>query len=279
MNEINPALVIEDETVDKNLRYIGNNPNNYIWFNCDNYELVTNNTIAEEQNCEKWRIIGLMNNITIIDEATQEEIPNQNLVKIIKAESIGNIAWDSANKNNWAKSSLQISLNTIYYSGKDLNNRKGINDLTRKMIEQVKWNIGGHSTYDTAAQYYVAERGKIVPSGALPTWDGYIGLMYASDYGYATDKSCWATNLNYYLNNGCHQKDWLYTGNYQWTITPYSQSSDFVFSVADSGPIIGYNGNPSLEYGVYPSLYLKYDVKIKSGIGDGSEGNPYIIVP
>ena len=86
-----------DDTADKNLRYIGSNPNNYVEF-----------------NGELWRIIGVMNNIEDADGN------NASRVKIIRDESIGNLAWNSSGSNSWSNSSLQKLLN----SG-DYYNRKG----------------------------------------------------------------------------------------------------------------------------------------------------------
>ena len=42
----------------KNVRYIGANPNNYVYFNCSDYSNPTADT------CELWRIIGVFNNVT-----------------------------------------------------------------------------------------------------------------------------------------------------------------------------------------------------------------------
>ena len=52
---------------DKNIRYIGKNPDNYVYFNCSDY----NNQTAD--TCEKWSVIGLFNNITKGD-GTQENL-------------------------------------------------------------------------------------------------------------------------------------------------------------------------------------------------------------
>ena len=68
-------LVADD--LGNNIRYIGADPNNYIWFNCTNYESPSADT------CEKWRIIGVMNNVMLQGGKTTE-----NLVKIIKAEKL-----------------------------------------------------------------------------------------------------------------------------------------------------------------------------------------------
>ena len=46
-------------TEDNNLRYIGNKPNNYIYFNCS----TTDENEMNDTTCEKWRIVGVFNNI------------------------------------------------------------------------------------------------------------------------------------------------------------------------------------------------------------------------
>ncbi|NLL02412.1 MAG: hypothetical protein GX265_05275, partial [Mollicutes bacterium] len=76
-------------------RYEGDNPNNYIYF-----------------NNELWRIIGVFSDNT-------HGKTGQKLVKIIRNDSIGGIAWDKNNANNWPSSSLYTLLNTNYYNGED----------------------------------------------------------------------------------------------------------------------------------------------------------------
>ena len=61
----------EDKTTDKNLRYVGASPRNYLKF-----------------NGETWRIIGVFNNITTIDKEGNEK--KESLVKIVRNESLGN---------------------------------------------------------------------------------------------------------------------------------------------------------------------------------------------
>ncbi len=57
-----------------NIRYYGANPNNYIYFNCDDYSNQTADT------CEVWRIIGVFDG----------------KVKIIRNTSIGTYSWDTS---------------------------------------------------------------------------------------------------------------------------------------------------------------------------------------
>ncbi|MDY5874428.1 MAG: hypothetical protein SPK36_06555, partial [Bacilli bacterium] len=115
----NSSMFASDDA-DKNVRYIGADPSNYVYFNCSDY----NNPTAD--TCELWRIIGVFNNVTKGD-GTKE-----NLVKIIRDESIGNIAWDDNNVNDWSTATLQQNLNSGTYYTTTLKN-----DTTRNAIEEV----------------------------------------------------------------------------------------------------------------------------------------------
>ena len=72
--------VIEDESQiatddpDNNIRYIGKDPSNYVYFNCSDY------SNQSDSSCEKWRIIGVFKNITKADGAKED------LVKIVRAD-------------------------------------------------------------------------------------------------------------------------------------------------------------------------------------------------
>ena len=170
----NQTMLIYDDY--NNLRYAGSNPNNYVYFNCDDYSNPNNTT------CELWRIIGIFNEDT-------HGISGQKLLKLIRDESLGNIAWNSNNVNDWTTSSLQVTLNGDYLNGINSYASTGIkNDTTRNMITTVTWKLGGSTSYTdvTARMYYERERGTSVYSGHTTTLSGKIGLMYASDFGYAT---------------------------------------------------------------------------------------------
>ena len=250
-------------------RYEGKDPNNYIWF-----------------NNELWRIIG------VFDEATHG-VSGQNLVKIIRAESIGGLDWHKSNTNDWTASSLMNLLNGAYYNSENGTGgeycygyratvpgncdytESGINDTYRPMIENVTWHLGGHSTYDaTAEAFYGYERGTTVYSGR-PTTTGYIGLMYPSDYGYSVlASSCARTrNLSSYDNATCAGQSWLYGQGIEWTITPRSSSSSNVFRLNYSGNVDYTNAN--YGYAARPVLYLDSSVYVMDG--NGSQSDPYII--
>ena len=252
----NTSMFATDDA-DHNVRYIGANPSNYVYFNCSDYNNQSDST------CEKWRIIGVFNNVTKSD-GTKE-----NLVKIIRDESIGNYSWDSSDSsvnsgygvNDWTDADAMKLLNpgydsvsvggSLYYNAKsgtcynssnnattscDFTSTGLKNDTTRNAIETVVWNLGGTASYTSASNglashFYGYERGTTVYSGRPTTWTGKVGLMYPSDYGYATGGSsstsratCLAKELyNWDSVSDCYNNDYLFKSSYvQWTLAPRS---------------------------------------------------------
>ncbi len=251
-------------------RYEGKNPNNYIWF-----------------NNELWRIIG------VFDEASHGQ-SGKNLVKIIRADSLGGLAWHKSNTNDWTAASLMNLLNGAYLNAGDGTDsgycygfstsvpsncdytNTGINATYRNMIVNVKWYLGGYSTYNaTAEAFYGYERGTTVYSGRPTEWEGKIGLMYPSDYGYSVLSSSCArtTNLGAYNRLTCAGKSWLYGEGYEWTLTPSSSASSSVFYLNYHGALSYYNA--SNGYSARPVLYLDSSVYVIDG--NGTMGDSYII--
>lgn len=272
--------------VDGNIRYYGASPNNYVYFNCSTYPTT---------NCELWRIIG-----TFGDK-----------IKIVRNESIGKYSWDNKDKttgaetnygkNDWTDARLMKLLNpgyesetggSLYYNAQsgtcyvNQNNATtacnftstGIkNDTTRNIIAKVTYNTAG---YNDAALYpnqiYTYERGSTVYSGRKTTWTGKIGLMYPSDYGYASDLTKCQEKINNYNASTCSQNNWIYNMGSLWLLTHDSARADRNWSINSSGNVsVNGNGNGGTSNGllVFPSLFLSSNVKIISG--NGSISNPY----
>lgn len=246
-------------------RYEGKNPNNYVLF-----------------NDELWRVIGVFNMET---EAGNTE----NLVKLIRNETLDGLAWHGANTNDWSAATLQQQLNNGYLNATDSTcnvyytsvtktcyfSETGLNSTSRGMIESVVWNLGGTSSTSATADFYTAERGTTVYSGRPTTWTGKVGLMYPSDYGYAVLASSCARTINFgdYDSTACAGNNWLKSDSYQWTLTPSSSSSANVFYVTTGGSLL--NGNASSGFGARPSIYLKSNIAIMGGSGTYSD--PYLI--
>jgi len=253
-------------------RYEGKNPNNYIWF-----------------NNEYWRIIG------VFDSASHGQ-SGKNLVKIIRADVLDGLAWYKSNTNDWTTSILKSLLNGAYYNAQDGTNsgycirntdsatiisncnytKKGIQDGYRGMIANVTWYLGGYSSFKTTTDaFYGYERGTIVYSGRPTSTTGYIGLMYPSDYGYSVLSSSCArtTKLGSYNTATCAGQSWLYGKGYEWTLTPDSSDSYYVFYLSYDGNLNDSRADNS--YGSRPVLYL--DASVYKIDGDGSLENPYIV--
>ena len=253
----NPDTMNNDDP-DGNVRYMGADPNNYVLF-----------------NNELWRIIG------VFDVASTYNGPTEKRLKIIRGESIGSMAWDSGNTSDWSKATLQTYLNGDYYNSLD--------SISKSLIGDAVWNLGGTASYDSASNglpshFYGYERGTTVYSGRPTYWVGKIGLMYPSDYGYATSggtttnrASCLAkemVNWDSSSYSDCKNNDYLYNSSVnKWTITPYSSGSNRVFYVYATGYVYDYGA--SYTYSASPVLYLKSTVEITGG--DGSSGNPYTL--
>ena len=248
---------------DYGYRYEGKNPNNYIYF-----------------NDELWRIIG------VFDESSHGKT-GQYLTKIIRNDSIGGYAWDKSQKNNWATSSLYNLLNTNYYNATDGTSggncyqysttitgscdytETGLQSEYRNMVENVTWYLGGKDSNSyTAEVFYTGERDSTsVYSGNTASTTGYIGLMYASDYGYSVLSSSCArtTDLESYNTSACGGSSWLKKEIYEWTVTHRSASSSRSFALSTFANLNNYSANNG--YATRPVLYLKSNVQKISGLG------------
>ena len=251
------------------IRYEGKNPNNYVWF-----------------NNEYWRIIGVFDN-------SSHDQSGKNLVKIIRDDALGGLAWDKSRTNDWTTASLNKLLNGAYYNAQDgtssgycygsssaLTNcnytKKGIQLGYRGMIAKVTWYLGGYSSASaTAETFYGYERETTVYSGRTTSTTGYIGLMYPSDYGYSVLSSSCArtTNLSSYNSSKCAGASWLYGKGAEWTITPHSSSNDNLEVLSDNGYF--YLNFAIFGRAVRPVLYLDSSVYVIDG--DGTLDKPYII--
>ena len=254
----NPTTMNNDDP-DNNVRYMGADPNNYVLF-----------------NNELWRIIG------IFDVASTYGGPTEKRLKIIRDDSIGKMAWDSNNTNDWSKASLQTHLNGTYFNN--------LTSEAKGLIGDAVWNLGGTASYTSASNglpshFYGYERGTTVYSGRPTYWVGKIGLMYPSDYGYATSggsttnrASCLAKEMYNWDSSSysdCKNNDYLYNSSYRWTITPYSSNSNIVFHVYATGYVSFHCYASNSINSVSPVLYLKSTVQITGG--EGTSENPFTL--
>ena len=176
-------------------------------------------------------------------------------------------------RNEWSTSLLnKTNLNTNY-----LNN---IGSTWSNLIEDATWKASGHRTNSvTPSEMYTGEITNATKTYGPSDGTSKIGLMYASDYGFAASPSAWTTTLNkYYGNdtNGTSIKtiNWMYMGYNEWTITPSSSDSSGVFTLSTDGSPNNYFAHDG--YGSRPVLYLKSSVLYAGG--SGTKDSPITLV-
>lgn len=247
------------EDVAGNVRYYGENPNNYIYFNCNTYP----NT-----DCEKWRIVGVFNGkIKIIRDGIIGEYSYDNKDTATGASSVSGLNdWNTArimkllnpssyytldnNDNGNGQSLYWNSENGKCFAGQnnglvDCNfTNIGIkNEETRNMISETTYSLKSYQKkYSnveapfTDIMYGIeTSKGIMYNENMKSTWTGKVGLPYASDYGYASDfRLCNKKLSEYAENSDCYYKNWIYgifTADQNWLINPNATNDHAVLSV------------------------------------------------
>ena len=277
-------------------RYYGASPNNYICLDMEGGSTCPDKHL--------YRIIG----------SIYEEKENTNRIKVIKATPLTDgttkgFSWDSKSDgtkdNIWATitsgnysnsltsgSQLMKLLNSGAWcngtSGSYYNNSTTattVNFTNYKLSDKAKsyittsiYYLGGYNNNPPLTnEMYGYERGTLRYNTDRPLyWEGMVGLMYPSDYGYAAGNTCVTGTKLYDYEGICMNKDWLYISNtYQWLMSPGSGYSDRVFYVHSSGyvDISNYSGNVR---SARPVFYLDSSASISDG--DGTLDAPYILL-
>ena len=240
-----------------NIRYYGASPNNYIYFNCSDYNNQTSST------CETWRIIGVFDG----------------KVKIMRGSVIGAYSWDSSASgtnsgmgvNEWSQADLMKLLNSGYdsesvrgslywnaengtcYNGQnnattscDFTSTGLKNDTTRNLIAETTYYTRGHNDSGIFVNaMYDKERVSGTVVSATPTrtltWTGKVAVAYPSDYGYAADLSLCQKQLGSYNDATCTANNWMKSiitnngSNSGWLLTPNSGTAYVAWRVNSPG--------------------------------------------
>ena len=301
-----------DGTSDNNLRYVGKNPCNYVKIDNEIWRIIGVMNNIDDGTGKKETRIKLIRNESIgaYSWDTSESSVNggyginewsqADLMKLLnpgyESESVGGSLYYNNSSGNCYSSHDNGTTACDFTT-------TGLKTNLKNLVGNTLWNTGTNGTNDwtsasngLASHFYSYERssnnGKICKSSTYcndmvkrtTTWNGKIGLMYPSDYGYATSggtsmnrTSCLAKEL-YHWNNAsdCTYNDWLLkTGDVQWTVSPnaYSSLASDVFNVDDDGFFFNYRAYS--EGVVRPSVYLISTTAILGG--EGTLENPYEI--
>ncbi len=160
-----------------------------------------------------------------------------------------------------------------------------LSDKAKSYITTSRYYLGGYNTSQGVMtnQFYAYERGTTRYDTNRPLyWDGYVGLMYPSDFGYAAGNTCVTGTDPYNYDGGCKNKDWLwmttssnYTNGYEWLMSPNSGISDYAFHASSSGYVNGINIYVYRADSVRPVFYLTSSASISDG--EGTSASPYIL--
>ena len=281
-SEANNTLYYHDFTLsngaeDNSYRFAGasDSVNNFVCFGSDEATCPTDNL---------YRIIGVIDGkVKLIkyDYATSallgtdgdydgSDTPNSTYYKGCLT-SINTYRWNynAANgiSNVWSTSLLnKTNLNTNL-----INN---IGSTWASKIATTTWQVGGgtfsnliRSVPSLAYQYEIGSNAEST------TYKAKIGLMYVSDYYYAASPNSW-TLAGY---NSDSTKDyrvatsnnWMYMGEYEWTLSRISDTSEYVIALVISGETSSYIASGGRA--VRPVFSLESTVTYVSGSGTQSD--------
>ena len=263
-----------------NMEYVGvgtwNSVNNFVCFG-------TNTTPCPTDNL--YRIIGVFgdqvklikydyanSNLLGTDGDYQDSTtPNASYYKgnLITIDIYNwNYTANNAASNTWSTSLFnKTNLNTNYLNK--------IGTTWSNLIEDTTWKVSGHTTNAVIPKaMYTAEISNATKTYGPENGTSKIGLMYASDYGFAAAPSAWTSNMSSYNSSSTKSVNWMYMGLNEWTITPISSDSGNVFTLGGDGYLnFNYAG---YGYGGRPVLYLKASVAYAGG--SGTKDSPITLV-
>ena len=285
------SFEIDDEN---GIRYEGTNPDNFICLDNQKEGTCSNTSLL-------FRIIGLFDEEYSTDGTNSSG--TKKLLKVIDTNNYGGTSgkyWNSTGLNNWNTASLKTELNGTYLT--TLLGTSNVNSKLSSGVANAKWYLGGASTSNrselTAEGIYTEERNpSAIYSGNPSSIYAKVGLMYPSDYGYATvggsttnKTGCRSEPLydwNRYqdsTNSDCKDNDWLFisqisfVNNGEFLISPFSSMGSVVAVLMSPGfvHLMMADSASYRQFAVRPTFYLDSDA-IKIVGGDGTQTSPYHI--
>ena len=143
-------------------------------------------------------------------------------------------------------------------------------------IADTTWKVGGNTGANiysqpakTAYQNEIVSPVTTNTTDNATTFSAKVGLMYASDYGFAAAPSAWTANLSSYNGEAIKNVNWMYMGLVEWTISRIAYDAYNVFYVTNTGYV--YYLNARSAYGVRPVFYLSSSVNYASRSGTAAD--------
>ncbi len=253
-------------------RYVGSNPDNYVYFGCS-------------ENCTDdnlYRVIGVIPTQSTMDgeyenrvKLVKDKYYTENETGYLENENRYEYNRDTGS-NSWSESPINKKvLNDIFWNS--LGEYQGY-------IEQAKWYLGAPLGDDasiyTSDNLYNLERSTIRgKSGGAISYINNIGLIHPSDFGFTVESKYRDKSIN--ANLEIFTKSWMTRG--KMTISPESHLAatgqygtiHWIISGSKSEFLNCHHTKGGSGSYIYPTFYLSADVQYKNG--DGTRENPYCI--
>jgi len=301
----------KDTTEEGKYIYRGTNPNNYITFNGETWRIISlekdgtlkiirsesignmifdpgyTSSISEVTNSNSvtgtrytntktdycYQYSGTESNYYGCNvwgsKSTMLNSSGANITKMLK-ESGSSTTYDLPTDESY----LNIYLNGGTYKGKMINGwYNSLNQEAKSVVDNHLWNVGP-ITYQSGQTLAMD-----LQQESAYKWKGKVGLANTTDFikTNSNKESCGTlhtivgSSSNYAT---CKTTNWLISGNYKWTMSPYFTSHPIsVWRTNASGYLVGEYATATV--GVQPVIYLKSDITLK---GEGTELTPYTIV-
>ena len=143
-------------------------------------------------------------------------------------------------------------------------------------IDMTTWKVGGNTWANIGTQpAKTAYQNEIVSpvttnsTDSATEYSAKIGLMYASDYGFAAAPSAWTANLNTYNGEAIKNVNWMYMGLAEWTISRFADFASNAFIVYYTGSVTNGRANDALA--LRPVYYLASSMNYVSGSGTAAD--------
>lgn len=291
--------------------FSGNNPNNYVWFNCqDGYE-------SGASYCEKWRIVSVDEKgfVKIVkhDVVDKEQITDfetktdfwKNIagtwVRDSKILASGKIIYDYKGKRpldtsladsycistNNGCNAYSSDVNIITGSYKNLAVDR--DSMMKMYLEEVYYRYGlttsaldriKKSTLNIGLVGVGLNIDGVLSSERSVTCEANIGLLNVSDYVFSSNDENCKTEFTKYYNNSCVTNNWLKFDGKQYLmlngkILAVDDKNAQVWTIRDDGAM--YSQDATNEYYLRPVVTLKADTRA-IGTGKNDEDDYYMIV-
>ena len=305
VNTIDKQLITQDNSLYDNKIFTDNTPDKNVRFTRNESLLSTTPVSNQNKNNYETKLLAIQPNysnyINIFGRDAQIigtfNVKNadtgeyERLLKVMLSEEPYK-DFDTNGTNNWETSSLMQELNVgdssylnylnQYYTNSSsepsfheynsyfgYDNNFEITNLT-DLIANVEWDIGGLDNLNISLENaYKQEKGLTPYTSNKKTWTGKIGLPSLTDFLYEKLGDDCASDLSTCSTIALT----LMQPSYNLTLTKdnTSTSNMYVYDYQTSLPTTSQSGY------VYPTFYLKKDVKFVCG--DGTYNNPYAITP